>query len=375
MQFSIGSTITGDKSCCYNWEPDTKTFVKSTTCSNNILEFKDLVALSELLSDQDILNIFPGKEYTSVFEEQLGIKNTNKDKIPWVSCLSSRVFHKRLNDLGNYLINHEQDLKYYLGYYQQSNSCLTDLVSLNNPQFILNHPTATSFYPDASGDLDIPVYNRTTSITGRLKIVSGPEILSLEKTLRLDLLKNRCFELDFNAIEPRLLYVLATGKPVSSSDDFYMIVKRDLNLNNLTRDQVKHLVLCTLYGSDTEQDNILEYFNIEEFREKLIDERTKQQDGSITNWFGRRIKPPVKNSNIINYYVQSTAIDFVLLCFSWLIKNHQETIKPVFILTDALYGLNNSNLPDIAILNKTIKQLTNSMFPGSEFPVKLSCLN
>ena len=77
MQFSIGSTITGDKSCCYNWEPVTKTFIKSVTCSNHILEFKDLVALSELLSDQDILNIFPGKEYTSVFEEQLGIKNRN----------------------------------------------------------------------------------------------------------------------------------------------------------------------------------------------------------------------------------------------------------------------------------------------------------
>lgn len=373
MKFFLGSTITGSPDSFYDWT--NQKFINIIREKDIVLEFKDLVALSELLSDQDILNIFPGKEYTSVFEEQLGIKNTNKDKIPWESCLSSRVFHKRLNDLGNYLINHEQDLKYYLGYYQQSNSCLIDLVSLNNPQFILNHPTATSFYPDASGDLDIPVYNRTTSITGRLKIVSGPEILSLEKTLRLDLLKNRCFELDFNAIEPRLLYVLATGKPVSSSDDFYMIVKRDLNLNNLTRDQVKHLVLCTLYGSDTEQDNILEYFNIEEFREKLIDERTKQQDGSITNWFGRRIKPPVKNSNIINYYVQSTAIDFVLLCFSWLIKNHQKTIKPVFVLTDALYAQNNTNLSDITILNKTIKQLTNTLFPGSEFPVKLSCLN
>ena len=361
MEFSIGSSITGIPNNTIKHQP--------------VLEFKDLVAVSELLGDPELLNIFPGTEYVSVFEQQLGIK---KHLIPWSSCLPRTIFNNKLNQLIGYLNNHRSDLEYYFGFYQQSNSCFTDLVPLNNPEFILKHPTATSFYSDASGDLDIPVYNRTSSITGRLKIVSGPEILSLEKTLRLELLKNRCVELDFNAIEPRLLYVLATGKTVGcSSEDFYLIVKRDLNLNHLSRDKVKDLVLCTLYGKESSgndnHDKILEYFNIEEFRQRLVEQRTDQ--GYINNWFGRRIKPPVKNSNIINYYVQSTAMDFVLLCFSWLIKNYKETIKPVFIITDALYILNNEQLPEKPSINNTIKLLTNKLFPNSEFPVKLTCLN
>jgi hypothetical protein len=111
MQFSIGSTITGNKNYFYNWTPDSKTFIKSVVYSNNLIEFKDLVVLSELLSDQDILNIFPGKEYTSVFEQELGIKNTNKDKIYTDQEKSDYRIFGANNIKNEYILNFFKDLK------------------------------------------------------------------------------------------------------------------------------------------------------------------------------------------------------------------------------------------------------------------------
>jgi len=349
--------------------------------TNQTVELEDLQGLSEILGDPTILNIFPGQDYAFMFE-QLGVKNIVP---PWINCLPEQVCWNRLVSLCQFINSKQNDFKYYFGPFKNGNICLKSLEPLNNPEFYQNNKQCSSFYPDGSGDLDIPVYNRTSSITGRLKIVSGPEILSLPKELRKDLFKNRCIELDFNAIEPRLLYVLSTKKPVTIKTDFYTGYDQDFLNLNLPREKIKDLVLCSLYGktaSSLEEEELSEIvgesFLLESFRQTLIQERTQTTDGSIRNWFGRRIKPPVKNSNIINYYVQSTAIDFVLLCFSWLVKSLKQIIKPCFVLTDALYvkQINNISVQEFSeLVNKTIKQFTENLFPDSEFPVKISCLN
>ena len=227
-----------------------------------------------------------------------------------------------------------------------------------------------SFEPRDDGYAEPVVYNRTKGVTGRLTVESGPNILNLLTTHR-NVIQSRFGDdgkilyMDYASLEPRCL--LATNQLrrdfLSSMGsvplDLYSSMITDLRLPaEITRDFVKLAVISLLYGAKRETmiykltDKIAypedfvsaveSYYNITKLREVLNDEYVENGGESIRNFYER----PIHSTNttartLVNYYIQSTAVDVALHGFSQIVDKITTSgaghlMVPLFILHDAL---------------------------------------
>lgn len=219
-----------------------------------------------------------------------------------------------------------------------------------------------SFQPDSNGFARRVEYDRTATVTGRLKTVAGPTLLHLPKIFRT-VLRSRwnngtIIALDYKSLEPRVLLSTCGTQPIREEErDIYQSIKKSLFFNNpdVNRDAVKKIVLSELYGASIDSlkerlptvqnisevvQKISEFFNLEELRVKLFKEWKSTNNRWITNFYGRRVK--TENSHtLINHYVQSTAVDVALFGFKNILEyieklGRNEDIIPIFILHDAI---------------------------------------
>lgn len=217
-----------------------------------------------------------------------------------------------------------------------------------------------SFTPDEEGYTRPVEYDRLSTITGRLKTVSGPRILLLPKIYREVMEsrwgnKGKIVSLDYSSLEPRTLLSVCGGQPIER--DLYTHVKDNLfkNIDNINRATVKKVVLSELYGAGLDSikeklpdvkdvawvvSEIRNYFGIEKLKQKLYSEWISSGQRYITNFYGRRVKTE-NTHTLINHYVQSTAVDISLqgfLSILQLIKDMDRLsdIVPLFILHDAI---------------------------------------
>jgi hypothetical protein len=209
------------------------------------------------------------------------------------------------------------------------------------------------------------IYSGTETKTGRLKVIDGSNILHLKREYR-DMLvsshgdKGRIYYLDYSSLEPRiLLHVSKSLYSGSVPQDIYFKMLVDLNLlEKIPRSVAKTAILAILYGQSenntikllsnyigSPEDFIYlvnEYFGIEELKQRLVENLLKADGRYILNHYGRPIFcEDTKPYALLNYYVQSTAVDVAMMGFMNIInrlKEYQLTdmIKPVFILHDAL---------------------------------------
>jgi hypothetical protein len=131
----------------------------------------------------------------------------------------------------------------------------------------------TNWNADKYGFLPVPKYVLDETVTGRMKIKSGPNILLLPKKYR-DILTSRfgsngsIWYLDFTSLEPRValsvksyignhsligsvpliqLLDLRTDDPLPK--DVYSLALKTLKLSSeVSRDDIKQIVLSQLYG-------------------------------------------------------------------------------------------------------------------------------
>lgn len=197
------------------------------------------------------------------------------------------------------------------------------------------------------------VYGRTSSITGRQKIISGPQILMLKKEDRRKIFSgNNLYMMDFSALEPSILFQLC-GQSQLDYHDLYSSIKDYLGLRHIDRSEIKNTVLRLIYGSSIEHSNNLhqvEAIELNKFLNSLGINELKQQlrsdlynDGCLYNLYGKPIitKQQALDSTfqeymLINYYIQSTAADLALLLFSQFYKQNRNKIRPLFVIHDAL---------------------------------------
>lgn len=236
---------------------------------------------------------------------------------------------------------------------------------------------AESFTPDEEGYTRPVEYDRLSTITGRLKTVSGPRILLLPKIYREVMEsrwgnKGKIVSLDYSSLEPRTLLSVCGGQPIER--DLYTHVKDNLfkNIDNINRAAVKKVVLSELYGAGLDSikeklpdvqdvawvvNEIRNYFGIEKLKQKLYSEWISSGQRYITNFYGRRVKTE-NTHTLINHYVQSTAVDISLqgfLSILQLIKDMDRLsdIVPLFILHDAIILDVNENV--FTLLNALCK--------------------
>lgn len=225
-------------------------------------------------------------------------------------------------------------------------------------------PATQSFVPDEDG-LTRPVrYDRFKTLTGRLTVESGPQILTLKREHR-DILKSRhgdngaIYALDFANLEARIL-LYEYGRSCNDVD-LYGVIAKELGYD---RKAIKGAVISELYGSSKwalGKHLGIEGKELNEFVKKVKDyfntgellERVKAQfvsTGKVINRYGRPVTIDEPLDHIfISYYGQSTGVDVTMLGFKQVVdtlKKKAPKSCPVFLLHDAMFlDVHNDDLP------------------------------
>jgi len=211
-----------------------------------------------------------------------------------------------------------------------------------------------TFKPGPGGYLPPVEYDRFATRTGRLKVSSGPNILTLKKEHKKLLKSNfpggSICSIDFSALEARII-LAETGRSFDGPD-LYAKIAQDLFGGSIDRDVVKGAVISELYGSskhtlglrlgisgsklDEFVGAIKDYFQTQHLKKRLKDEYAKTQ--RVRNRYGRPLELPEPQDHLlVNTYAQSTGVDVSLLGFKNVVdKLGTDGIRPLFVLHDAL---------------------------------------
>ena len=197
-------------------------------------------------------------------------------------------------------------------------------------------------------------YNQLSTVTGRLTVESGPQILTLSKKYR-DIIssayeKGKICQIDFVSLEPRVARKLSGNL---DSPDIYVDICNNVFKGELSRGEAKLAVLCALYGvSKRRLSNMLkgnlstsavikeinQYFGTYSLSRNL--NRQVEKSGKIHNFFGRELSVENKAQHVlISHFLQSTAVDISLLGFRILdseLKKECKSYRGLFIVHDAL---------------------------------------
>ena len=225
--------------------------------------------------------------------------------------------------------------------------------------------------------LDKPKYSHC-STTGRTSIVEGYNFLTMSKEKRRKLTHKDpnvvLVEIDFKSCEPNF-YLKALGREVDGLD-VYEDIARKINMEINDRARFKRGILSVMYGArDSTSKNILrcnfkdlekikKYFEIEKFKSSLVEGFEK--DNVIYNYYGR---PICYDSSLVNYWIQSSAVDYCSLAFSKLIKDM--SLKPCFFVHDSVtIAVDKKRIEEIKSIEKVLDE-----YSGIEIPVEVSIVS
>jgi hypothetical protein len=251
-----------------------------------------------------------------------------------------------------------------------------------------NVPAIRSFEPNDDGFADPVAYDRFKTLTGRLTVHAGPQILTLKREHRKILRSaygehGGIYSLDFAALEARIL-LYEYGRKCDELDLYGMIAK-ELGYD---RKAIKGAVIAKLYGMNDwalgkhlgiegkELHTFLRSFDAHFSVDDLL-KRVKAQfvaTGKVINRYGRPVTIDEPQDNIfVSYYGQSTGVDVTMLGFKQVIDTLAQKaprVRPVFLLHDAmLLDVHNDDLQHVqAITHVRVRGYV------QRFPLKLERL-
>ena len=284
--------------------------------------------------------------------EQLGL--TRRETLASVPRQVLKSVVQKFSDYFEDIIGTKSGENYYRYYFEQN----AFLNSLNNPSFNVgllqglidktpHDNTKLSIEKFKSNQKS--VYSQSSTVTGRLTVKSGPNILTAPAPIR------KCFkaepgrviaQIDLKSAEPKFALQFMQ-KP--APDDVYGYLKSEFFNDKLTRQQVKILVLSALYGQSTKKiasslpsgmsatklvEKISDFFSTRKLFKKISE---SHDGGKIFNAFGRPIKMQGRlDKNLcINYFLQSSIAELSVLMFSDFCKDNH-SVKPIYVIHDAL---------------------------------------
>ena len=336
---------------------------------------------------------FPNDAYRAPWKEL----RANKDiGVPWFLSLPTKTFKGLLSDMVRHLwsfLNDESN-RYYLDDLKQHRELLENLLPakvdtgrlhkhFHNLEQSALKASLEKFSPDESGFIQKIAYDQAGSVTGRLTVREGPNILTLKKKYR-DIFQSqfnngKLVQVDIRSLEPRIAMYLAGQE---CEGDIYKSIFDQLDIT-IEREIAKKIIISTLYGMTPRNlrkmmpqhleitkisKEIRSFFQIQKLEEK-IQYQIKDMD-YFTNHYGRKLK---ESNSLINHFLQSTGVDVSLCSFSYLIKELQKNrcnFYPLFVIHDALIlDIDNKDL-------NTLAQIVNNDLVAPEFdqrfPAQLS---
>lgn len=243
---------------------------------------------------------------------------------------------------------------------------------------------------DTGGFAECVRYDTTRTKTGRMSVVSGPNVLTMQKDFKSALTSRfsngKIIEIDYSALEPRVALAIA-GSSIANSADVYSELGKTIKIND--REVAKQLIISFLYGAGISTMQRLTGIKASDLQSRLLDvKKMFRQDeliekirvqlqvaGSFKNHAGRIIFPGSDKPGLLfNNYCQSSAVDVALSGFSSLlgeIKDGSMQTVPLCFIHDAIL----LDVPSCEIdrIMKISKQL--HTYLGVDFPTKLTIIN
>ena len=282
----------------------------------------------------------------------------------------------------NELIKHYSDFlsnssfEYFLTHYQDQQKLIDSFCAAKINKNNMHIAKKYDINIDKSDFADVVKYDNWSSATGRMTVVSGPKILTMQKDDR-EVFQSQygndgsLIEIDYNALDARvLLAIMNIGAPQS---DLYTFIAKKCNLT-CERAVIKEAVLAALYGMSVKNfikrypdfpdaldvlQSVKDFFDVKKLTETINKLPTMQ------NYFGRTLH---NGERLISHYVQSSAVDVVCQGFLKILEQIEEPC-PIFIIHDALI---------LDVKKKNIQNLKNITSQGiindklqTVFPVKL----
>jgi hypothetical protein len=218
-------------------------------------------------------------------------------------------------------------------------------------------------------------YTNSNTVTGRVTIVDGPNILSFPSKFKYAL-KSRfkngsIIQIDLISAEPSIALRL---NGVNDVVDPYEYVASIMPDKKLDRDLAKSIVLCTLYGQSPNKiseklpknidvNDIIEKTKELFFYDNIRDDIVRKIDPNdaipvnYRNYFERPIYLSDNSDRTkVNYYLQSTAAEAAIIAFDGLYNTIKDYCVPLFLIHDALIIDCNKELSDY-LKNKDVLKL------------------
>jgi len=218
--------------------------------------------------------------------------------------------------------------------------------------------------------LETPQYNHS-GVTGRTSITSGFNFLTLKKEKRKylkPLSNNVLVEVDFKSCEP-FFYLKSNNFDLSKERDVYHWIASNYNVDMTSRDKFKRGILSILYGANeyttskvmqTKVNNvkrIKEELGINDLKSRL--EKEYHENKFILNYYGR---PITSDNNLVNYWIQSSTVDFCSLAFYYFCK--ENNVTPSFFIHDSMtFEIEKERLEDIIAIKEISDPKSNISIP------------
>lgn len=358
-----------------------------------------MLALFLVLDLKEICGVY-GKKFPGLISEpQLKMMaqvmpNILPKNIPWDNVLTREQFSgaiKKQDESFKSIIDViGPDICYYDQIYSRTKTVFDYLVpaKINVVKYKLysmekeNVASLIGWKPNQQGFVDVPEYTLCESVTGRMKIKSGPNILLIQKKLR-DIITSRfgrdgsIWYLDYSSLEPRvalsvmrqssLNWLSSTPLPVVELNtdplpiDIYTYALKKLRVSReVPREAIKQVVLSQLYGqaksttietlekygvkrADEIVEMINEFFGIDHLRQVILQSFQETQGGFLRTYYRRHLTPEESKPHaLLNYFIQSTAVDVALMGFEQILRrlkdipDSNKIIAPIYLLHDAL---------------------------------------
>ena len=281
--------------------------------------------------------------------------------VPWFQTMPRHAFLKYLQELLDQLwsVANDESNSYYRHYLVKYRKLLCQLQSpvidtvlakkiISNSHIGVG-AEVSKFIPEKSNKAPATVYNLTGSVTGRLTVSSGPNILTLKKENRQIFESGykggKIIQIDISSLEPRIALSIAGKEP---PPDIYTFVCEELFGGRLDRDHSKIAILSCIYGASQwtlaeklpdsvdvakVMDEIKRFFGIRKLSKRLSKEA---ESGFIKNLYGRNVE---SSKSHVNHFLQSTGVDVSFHVFDKIINEMNVggfKFKPLYIIHDAI---------------------------------------
>ena len=299
--------LSGTKQIVFGNESNAFLDISSLSSIRRLSNLEPIKTINEYYPKLKILNIIGSLDYQTIIgnkkskEYNLYLKNIIEDSLKLITSYHTDIFPIRKKC------------------YQNLNSVLLD-----------------------NKVLEIPRYNHA-GVTGRTSITKGFNFLTLKKDKRKYLKSsnnNVLVEVDFKSCEP-FFYLKSNGFDILKERDVYHWIASNYNVIIKSRDKFKRGILSILYGANEYTTSkvmqtdvntvkrIKKELGINELKLRL--EKEYYENNFVLNYYGR---PITSDNNLVNYWIQSSTVDFCSLAFYYFCK--EKNVTPSFFIHDSM---------------------------------------